>query len=47
MENKFDDVISYEDFMDEVWERIPENKVSNKYLDNNSDLIYLTIINTH
>ena len=40
MENKFDDVISYEDFMDEVWERIPENKVSNKYLDNNSDLIY-------
>ena len=40
MENKFDDVISYEDFMDEVWERIPENKVSNKYLDNNSDLVY-------
>ena len=30
MENKFDDVISYEDLMDEVWERITENKVSNK-----------------
>ena len=34
------EVLSYEDFMDEVWDRIPENRVSNKYLDKNEELVY-------
>ena len=40
MENLNDDVISYESFIDEVLEWIPENKVSNSYLDKNTELVY-------
>ena len=40
LEKISEDIISYEDFMDEVWDRIPENKVPNSYLDKNSELVY-------
>lgn len=40
MEHKDYENMTYEDFMDDVWGRVSELVVSDKYFDKNKDLVY-------